>query len=223
VIRALLAFLRAPDWQGRIAHVLMPEIVRPNMERIYSLVDDAPIPIAQIEFLGATAMDEGEDSFYHCNLHDPALPGGTLRVVLARQGETYGVDWVFFAQTYHRIFDLFTAAPTEGIYRFNLTLRRVHTLRADFPDVPDLASKDAFEAACSGNLSQPTVFVRDGSEVASILKAFIPWRGGRELPQFVVADLRWDSSEGEPLIVIQRFHQLGWHPDPEVYATGRVE
>lgn len=116
---ALKAFLDAPDWASRAAHVLSPETVRTAMEAYSHKVPDGPTPYQSIKIQNSyTDKSTGNTLFIYQVVTD-THPSG-IPVAVAETPAGWQVDWQAFVEFRDDQFKSFADGPAEQTGRFHL-------------------------------------------------------------------------------------------------------
>lgn len=113
----LRAFLSAPGWAARSAHVLPSEQVHQAMAVQASIHGDGPIKTTEIALL-----QKGENSHIFL-VRTEKIPSG-FPVALAKTGDGWLVDWQTFSEFFYDRFKTFAAEPSEDHETFHLLVNR---------------------------------------------------------------------------------------------------
>jgi hypothetical protein len=113
----LKAFLTAPGWAARSAHVIASEQVHQSMAVQASIHGDGPIDTTEISLL-----QDGENSHVFL-VKTEKIPGG-FPVALARTGDGWLVDWRTFSEFFYDRFKAFAAEPSGKPETFHLLVNR---------------------------------------------------------------------------------------------------
>jgi hypothetical protein len=116
---ALKAFLDAPDWTTRAAHVLSPETTRPAMEAYSSEVPDGPTPWQSVSIQNSyTDKTTGNTLFIFQVITEQHPTGIPVAVVESDSG--WQVDWQSFIEFRDNLFQSFAEGPADKNGRFHL-------------------------------------------------------------------------------------------------------
>jgi hypothetical protein len=116
---ALRAFLEAPDWASRSAHVLFPEKVRSAMETHSHEFPDGPTPFKSIA-VKQTQVDEiSGNTLFIFFVSTEAFPTG-IPVAVQETASGWLVDWRAFVEFRDQLFQKFADGPGDRTGRFHL-------------------------------------------------------------------------------------------------------
>ena len=116
---ALRAFLEAPDWASRSAHVLFPEKVRSAMKAYSHEFPDGPTPFKSIA-VKQTQIDEGSgNTLFIFFVSTDEFPSG-IPVAVQETASGWLVDWRAFVEFRDQLFQKFTEGPGDKNDRFHL-------------------------------------------------------------------------------------------------------
>lgn len=202
---ALRAFLQAPDWASRSAHVLFPEKVRPAMEAYSRVASDGPTPCNSIS-VKQTQVDEktGYTLFIFFVATD-AFPSGIPAAVQETAGG-WQVDWQAFVEFRDRLFQKFADGPVDQTGRFHLIVSQ---------PPPERAAKTENEHFVSVLLNAPLdrapqlAFVKKASADFTSLQAATTG-GGFFTP--VLEVVKRKTTDGKTYLEVLRVVATDWIP-----------
>lgn len=116
---ALRAFLDAPDWASRSAHVLFPERVSSAMEAYSHEVPDGPTPFKSISVKQCQIDEKTGNTLYVFFVSTEAYPTGIPVAVQETEGG-WLVDWQSFVEFRDQLFQQFADGPADKTGRFHL-------------------------------------------------------------------------------------------------------
>ena len=116
---ALMAFLAAPDWTTRSAHVLAPETVRPAMEAYSHQVPDGPTPFTSISVQNSYTDKTTGETLFIFQVVTAQHPAG-IPVAVAESPTGWRVDWAAFVEFRDDRFTAFADGPPDQTGRFHL-------------------------------------------------------------------------------------------------------
>lgn len=116
---ALKAFLDAPDWMSRSAHVLFGERVRSAMETYSHKVDDGPTAYTSFERQDTFLDKETGAAYFVFYVHTGKHPKG-IPTVVAETKSGWLVDWEAFVEFRDEQFKSFAEGPAGQSGRFHL-------------------------------------------------------------------------------------------------------
>jgi len=113
----LRAFLSAPGWAARSAHVLSGEKIHQSMAVQASIYGDGPIKTTEFALL------QGGEHSHVFLVKTAKIPAG-FPVALAKTDDGWLVDWQTFSEFHHDLFKTFAAEPSEDHETFHLLVNR---------------------------------------------------------------------------------------------------
>ncbi|MEO5712967.1 MAG: hypothetical protein ABIT37_05725 [Luteolibacter sp.] len=116
---SLRAFLEAPDWATRNAHVLFPEAVRSAMETYSHEAPDGPATFKSIAVKQSQTDEKTGNTLFVFMVETGALPVG-IPVAVAETPQGWLVDWRAFAEFRDDLFKKFADGPTGKTGSFHL-------------------------------------------------------------------------------------------------------
>lgn len=116
---ALKAFLEAPDWMTRSAHVLFPARVRSAMESYSHKIPDGPTKFTDIKRQDAFLDQKTGSSYFVFYVFTEKHPHG-IPTVVAETKSGWLVDWEAFVEFRDDQFNAFAEGPTGQTGRFHL-------------------------------------------------------------------------------------------------------
>jgi len=205
----LEAFLDAPDWEARAAHVVSPEAVGERMREVAESEGDGPIAYESIEL-----RQVNEDSHIF-QLHTEAMPDG-FPVAVLRTGESWRVEWQSFHEFHRDRFGRFAAGELGDRGLFHLMIkpldepapnRLFHAYQVS-PPLPDRTR---------------TAYAREDARVYGRLQAIFSTEAGLESDDFrdlmqgpglpVVVELSYHARpDGQSFLRLERLVANGWGP-----------
>lgn len=206
----LRAFLSAPGWAARSAHVLNSDNVHQSMAVQASIYGDGPIEATEISLL-----QKGEHS--HVFLVKTAkIPAG-FPVALARTGDGWLVDWETFSEFHYDRFKLFAAEPSEDHQTFHLLVNRsspgadkeIATFRLN-PPMPGREKPAKVRKDSTAYATLTEVFKQQQELDPETFRELTKTQG---LPLVVVLSSRGNGS-GETTLWIDDVVAVGWGPQP---------
>ncbi len=116
---ALRAFLDAPDWSTRAAHVLAPDTVRAAMEAYSRKLPDGPTPHQSISVENSYTDRETGNTLFIFKVVTEARPTG-IPVAVAETDRGWLIDWQAFVEFRDGLFEAFAKGPVDKSGRFHL-------------------------------------------------------------------------------------------------------
>lgn len=126
---SLRAFLDAPDWAARNAHVLFPDVVRSAMETYSHEVPDGPTPYKSISVAQSSTDEKTGDTLFIFYVVTETFPTG-IPVAVTETPQGWLVDWQSFVEFRDDQFKKFADGPADRTQRFHLTVRPPPPARA---------------------------------------------------------------------------------------------
>lgn len=136
---ALKAFLTAPDWATRSAHVLDPESVRPEMETHARLNQDGPIEHTAISLANSHTDTESGETLFVFQVTTAKHPSG-IPAAVAESPNGWLVDWSAFIEFHDDRFLAFADGPVGKTASFHLLVSAPPPDRAANTDNEHFAS-----------------------------------------------------------------------------------
>lgn len=116
---ALRAFLEAPDWSTRAAHVLYPEKVRAAMEAYSRGVQDGPTPFVSLSVENSYTDKQTGSTLFIFKVVTESIPSG-FPVAVSETRNGWNVDWKTFVEFRDDHFRKFADGPPDKTARFHL-------------------------------------------------------------------------------------------------------
>jgi hypothetical protein len=204
---ALKAFLDAPDWSTRCAHVLYPEVTRPAMEAYSRKVPDGPTPFQSISIQNSYTDKKSGGTLFIFQVVTPQHPDG-FPVAVSESSSGWLVDWQTFIEFRDDRFRIFAEGPAGQSGRFHLIV--------SVPP-PDRAAKTENEHFTPFLLDPPIpgrqrlAYVRKSAEIHPILVAATA-EGAAFTPVLELATRQ--APGGKPYLEITGITANDWLPKP---------
>jgi hypothetical protein len=201
----LRAFLEAPDWASRSAHVLFPDNVRSAMEAHSHEFPDGPTPFKSIA-IKQTQIDENTgNSLSIFFVATEEFPTG-IPVAVQQSADGWRVDWQAFVEFRDQLFQKFAEGPSDTNGRFHLIVS---------PPPPERAANTENEHFVSFLLNAPLnetpqlAFVKKGSgSFVTIQNATAA--GGFFTPVLEIAKRK--TADGQSYLEIVKVIATDWIP-----------
>ncbi len=116
---SLRAFLEAPDWAARNAHVLFPETVRSAMESYSREAPDGPTPFKSIAVKQSQTDEKTGNTLFIFLVEIESLPT-SIPVAVAETPKGWLVDWQTFIEFRDDRFKKFASGPSGKTGHFHL-------------------------------------------------------------------------------------------------------
>ncbi len=164
---SLRAFLEAPDWATRNAHVLYSDSVRPAMEAYSHQGPDGPTPFKSISVKQSQIDEKNGNTLLIFQVDTAAIPTG-IPVAVLETPKGWLTDWQTFVEFRDDLFKHFADGPTKKTQLFHLIVSNPPAARA---------AKTANETFASFLLDPPMpgrqqlAFVKKDSEAYQICQA----------------------------------------------------
>ncbi len=164
---SLRAFLEAPDWAARSAHVLFPEKVRSAMEAYSRETPDGPTAFKSIAVKQSQIDETTGNTLLIFYVTTTQHPGG-IPVAIQETPNGWLVDWATFVEFRDGLFEKFAEGPAEkpGFFHLGVALPS-----------PERATNTANESFSSYLLQSPIAdkarlaYVKKNTPVAATLEA----------------------------------------------------
>lgn len=130
---ALRAFLDAPDWARRAAHVLDAARVRPLMEEYAAAHGEAATPYQSISLRNSQTDPDTGTTLFLFNVTTEKIPGG-FPVAVHEATDGWQVDWETFIEFHDDLFKKFVTGPAGKSARFHLFVSQPPPERAAATD-----------------------------------------------------------------------------------------
>jgi hypothetical protein len=207
---ALRAFLSAPGWTQRIAHVLQPERVRDAMAEHAARHGDGPVEVTAVDLL------ESAGATHVFIVRTPRTPEGFPVAVLTTPNGAFQVDWECFIEFHDDAFREFADAGSANRGTFHLLVN---------PAPPSTATQGIAKYRLNPPMPgrERMAFAEEGSTVHSRLQeAFDVHHENRSqtereilaatgLPLVVTIAKRPDAA-GSSKLWIEQVIAIGWTP-----------
>lgn len=164
---ALKAFLEAPDWSTRAAHVLFPEKVRAVMEAYSRTRPDGPTPFDSLSVENSYTDKQSGSTLFIFKVTTPNLPSG-FPVAVSETRDGWNVDWQTFVEFRDDHFKTFADGPPGKTGRFHLITTSPPAERAASTENDHFASI-LLDPPMPGR--QRMAYVRKSTELHAKLKA----------------------------------------------------
>ena len=202
---SLRAFLEAPDWATRNAHVLFPEAVRSAMEAYSHVAPDGPTPFKSIAVKQSQTDDKTGNTLFIFQVDTEAVPTG-IPVAVAETPKGWLVDWQTFVEFRDDLFKKFADGPAGQKQRFHLIVSTPPPARAAKTENENFASF-LLDPPLPGR--QQIAFVLKNSEAYQICQAATD-AGGIFTPVLEVTKL--NTPEGQGYLQILEISATDWIP-----------
>ena len=126
---SLRAFLEAPDWATRNAHVLFPQAVRSAMEAYSHEMPDGPTPYKSISVKQSQTDEKTGNTLFIFIITTATIPSG-IPVAVAETAQGWLVDWQSFVEFRDDQFGKFSDGPANQTKRFHLIVSSPPPARA---------------------------------------------------------------------------------------------
>ncbi len=126
---SLRAFLEAPDWAARSAHVLYAESVRPAMEAYSHQTPDGPTPFKSISLKQSQIDEKTGNTLFVFQVDTAAIPTG-IPVAVLETPKGWLTDWQTFVEFRDDHFKHFADGPAKKTQRFHLIVSSPPAARA---------------------------------------------------------------------------------------------
>lgn len=127
---ALKAFLDAPDWAARNAHVLSPDKVKAAMEAYSREVPDGPTAYRAITVKQSEVEESTRSTIFIFMVTTERHPEG-IPVAVKETAGGWLVDWLAFVEFRDDLFQKFTDGPVDKTGFFHLIVTRPPEKRAE--------------------------------------------------------------------------------------------
>jgi hypothetical protein len=205
----LNAFLNADGWASRSAYVMFPESVRARMEARSKVSDDGPFETTSISLFEVT------EQAHIFQVATPKVPEG-FPVAVARDNNSWLVDWETFIEFYDDRFQRF-AAGKEGEHGvFHLMVKPVESndtvaLFEQFILNPPMPGREQTAYAGKGSVVLAriqSIFDRRAGLSEKVFNQLIEGQG----PPMVLALSYNTNAEGKSYLQIEDVVAIGWGP-----------
>ena len=202
---SLRAFLDAPDWSARSAHVLFPEKVRGAMEAHSREVPDGPTAFKSISVKHSYIDEQTGSTLLIFYVTTEKFPAG-IPVAIKETPGGWLVDWQSFVEFRDQLFQKFVDGPADQTGRFHLV--------ATTPP-PERATKTENEHFLSFLLQSPLdakpqlAFVRKSSEIFTTFQSATK-DGGIFTPVLEVA--KRQTADGKSYLEVVKLSATDWLP-----------
>ncbi len=202
---SLRAFLEAPDWATRNAHVLFPEAIRSAMENYSREAPDGPTPFKSIAVKQSQTDEKTGNTLFIFMVETNTLPV-SIPVAVAETQKGWLVDWQAFIEFRDDLFKKFADGPAGKIERFHLIVTT---------PPPDRAAKTENEQFASFLLNPPIpgrqqlAFVKKNTEAYRTCLAATA-SGGIFTPVLEVTKL--NTPDKQPYLEILKVSAGDWLP-----------
>lgn len=121
---SLRAFLEAPDWASRNAHVLRPDQVRNSMEAYSKVVPDGPTRFNSIKVEHSQTDKISGNTLFVFKVATEEIPEG-IPVAVAETDKGWLIDWQVFVEFRDDQFKKFAEGPSDQTGQFHLIVRQI--------------------------------------------------------------------------------------------------
>jgi len=202
---SLRAFLEAPDWVSRSAHVLGPDKVRNAMEAYSKVVPDGPTRFISIKVEQSQTDQSSGNTLFIFKVATEEIPEG-IPAAVAETDKGWLIDWQAFVEFRDDQFKKFAEGPTDQIGRFHLIVRPI-------PEAEDQKSGNGHFASFLLDPPFPgrqqSAFVKKDSKAHATLIAGIN-PSGIYTPVLEVA--KRGTPDGKSFLEITRVTSPDWRP-----------
>ena len=202
---ALKAFLAAPDWKARAAHVLNPDKTLPLMEAYHKTWPDVPTRVTSMKVEHSEADPATGRMIFIYQITTDEAPGG-FPVALRETPDGWRVDWASFVEFRDNLFQRLAEGPVGQSGVFHLVVRNTHYFGEPF------AGSEGFTVY---RLDPPMPdreqygFARSGGEVQRALAENTGW-GRPFTPVLEIAKRK--AADGREFLEILRVAATDWRP-----------
>jgi hypothetical protein len=162
---ALKAFLDAPDWMSRSAHVLFGNRVKTAMETYAHKVDDGPTAYSSFEQQDTFLDKETGATYFVFYVHTEKHPKG-IPTVVAETKSGWLVDWEAFVEFRDEHFKTFAEGPAGQTGKFHLLVSVPPSPRAANTENQYFSS---FLIGPPGSEDARIAYVKKGGEAHALL------------------------------------------------------
>lgn len=202
----LRAFLDAPDWAARCAHVLQPDEVRQAMETYSHETSDGPTEYQTITVQQGHLDEQSGFTFYIFLVKTAARPNGIPAAVMETP-TGWRVDWRAFVEFRDGLFGQFADGPADCSGQFRLAVSVPPT-----ESLPKTAENSHFASlqlhSPSGGAPQLAFIRKDNEDATTIINAVS--RGGPFTPVLEVA--KRQAPDGQTFLEVTRIVASNWSP-----------
>ena len=202
---SLRAFLEAPDWEARNAHVLYPETVRSAMEAYSHQAPDGPTPFKAISVKQSQINEKTGNTLFVFQVNTETIPTG-IPVVVVETPKGWLTDWQTFVEFRDDLFKHFSDGPAKKTERFHLIVSTPPSPRATKTENEIFASF-LLDPPMPGR--QQLAFVKKDSEAYQICHAATA-SGGIFTPVLDVTKLT--TPDGQSYLEIVKVSATDWLP-----------
>ncbi|MEO8613641.1 MAG: hypothetical protein ABI600_00750 [Luteolibacter sp.] len=202
---SLRAFLEAPDWAARNAHVLYPESVRPAMEAYSQQAPDGPTPFKSISVKQSQTDEKSGNTLFVFQVDTESIPTG-IPVAVVETPKGWLTDWQTFVEFRDDHFKHFADGPAKKTQRFHLIVSTPPPARAAKTENETFASF-LLDPPMPGR--QQLAFVKKDSEAYQICQAATA-SGGIFTPVLDVTKLT--TPDGQGYLEILNVSATDWLP-----------
>ncbi len=202
---SLRAFLDAPDWASRSAHVLSPESVRNAMEAYSHVGPDGPTPFKSIVVKDSHIDPKDGSTLFLFFVMTERFPDG-LPVALKETPDGWLVDWATFVEFRDSLFEKFADGPPAKAGVFHLVITNPDATRAASTEDANFSS---FLLQSPMSTKTQIAFVKKNSELFDTIQAATD--GGR-LFSPVVEVSKSKTAGGKPYLEVEKIVSNDWFP-----------
>ncbi len=202
---SLRAFLDAPDWASRSAHVLSPESVKNAMEAYSHVAPDGQTPFKSIVVKDSHIDPKDGSTLFLFFVMTEKFPDG-LPVALKETLDGWLVDWATFVEFRDSLFEKFADGPPAKAGVFHLVITKPDANRAASTENANFAS---FLLQSPMSTKTQLAFVNKNSELFDTIQAAT--EGGR-LFSPVVEVAKRKTAGGKPYLEVEKIVSNDWFP-----------
>lgn len=199
----LQKFLAAPDWQARAAFVQKPAAVKPTMEKHAAKFGDGAVYPTVIDFVERYVGKDGAPPYCMFEVSGGTLPHPVLVLVEQPPKGEPVVDWEAFVEFKDDLLLKFLETEGAPAQTFRVLMRRKHYFDKD---VPEIASKDAFQLQQPNAAFDGHVFIPKSNPLSKQLANQLGW--SQDMP--VVVELAWKTNGKHHWVEISKIVSYGW-------------
>lgn len=203
---ALKAFLDAPDWTTRSAHVLFPDKVRPAMEEYSRKAPDGATACKSISIQNSYTDKSTGNTLFIFQVVTESRPTG-FPVAVAETSNGWLVDWQAFVEFRDDLFKSFADGPADQTGRFHLMVTMPPAQRGSNTENEHFSSF-LLDPPYPG--SQRLAYVRKTSDTHATLSAALS-SGALFTPVLEVAKRK--TPDGKTYLEITKVLATDWLPE----------
>ncbi len=206
------AFLRAPNWQGRIPYIYKGESLRPDIEAYYKKWEDFTVDRFKMKLFQMELEEEYGGPFWVYQITRSDADDSGVPIILRVENGNLKVDWQVFAEFNDQHFLKFREGKMPAPVTFRLVAERIKSYpgpdREGFTEIKDYDCFQLNPPYGGFQTYSEYAFVKKGSPVLKKLDAVM--KVGDE-PLAVILTLNvHDFKHGIRHLVITDFVEEGW-------------